>query len=248
MVTGSTNVHIGNGTIGNGSTGGNVYGGGEIGRVESNTVVMIGAESGTSAPDIKGDVFGAGSGTNTHGYSALVRGNSTVTVQANAKVGKNVYGGGEIASVGRYVVVNGLPTTPDGGGKCTVTIQGNAEIGPDNMTMTADGGPVNLGHVFGAGKGVLPYENVTGTPWSSIPNGQVNYENTEDGRAAYFNYIKTLALASETDVTVAGDAFIKGSVYGGSQNGRVQTNTLVKIQGGQIGAGGRQSVAGQNRD
>ena len=103
-------------TISNGTVNGNVYGGGEVGRVEWNTQVTIGAGEGT--PIINGSVFGAGAGVATHGYAALVRGNSTVTIQGNAKVLQNVYGGGEQATVGRYWVkgvndnVTGAPTAP----------------------------------------------------------------------------------------------------------------------------------------
>ena len=89
---------------------GNVYGGGEIGRVEKNTAVTIGAENGTDVPVVMGDVFGAGKGLETHGYAALVRGNPTVTIQGKAKVLHSVYGGGQIASVARYNV----PKTEDG--------------------------------------------------------------------------------------------------------------------------------------
>ena len=127
---GSTSVIIGNGKIGtfDGSgkltSGGNVYGGGMIARVEKNTSVTIGyPENMTDTLTIGGDVFGAGQGVYTHGYSGLVRGNSTVTVQGKAKVGGSVYGGGEKATVGRYVIVDSRPTTPRSGGKCTVTIK-----------------------------------------------------------------------------------------------------------------------------
>ena len=93
-------------TISNGQVNGNVYGGGEVGRVEWNTQVKIGVGTGNGpfAPVINGSVFGAGAGVATHGYAALVRGNSTVTIQGNAKVLQNVYGGGELATVGRYWV------------------------------------------------------------------------------------------------------------------------------------------------
>ena len=85
--------------------------------MEKNTLVTIGKEgeegNGTSAPIIIGNVFGAGAGKNIHGYSALVRGKSTVYVQADAKVRGSVYGGGEKASVGRYRVADdGLPALP----------------------------------------------------------------------------------------------------------------------------------------
>ena len=234
-----THVRIGNGTIGNGTTGGNVYGGGEIGRVEFHTEVVIGLGEGTGAatksPVINGSVFGAGKGTNTHGYSGLVRGDSRVTIQGDAKVGHSVYGGGEMASVGKYEVVNGLPKTPLFGGKCTVTIGGYAEIGPDGMLMTQTGGPDDTGHVFGAGKGTLPYENVTGTPWSMQTGGKVNYD--EGKESDYYKFIQSLGLASNTYVTIGGQAFVKGSVYGGSENGYLQADSHVTISGGQIGEG-----------
>ena len=280
MVTGGTNIHIGNGTIGNSTTGGNVYGGGEIGRVEGNAVVMIGltpGTTGTSAPHIMGNVFGAGSGVKTHGYSALLRGKTEVTIQSDAKVDSCVYGGGEIASVGRFKVKTptdteapswlpvGMPyslwdaTTESG--KCTVIVQGNAEIGPDNMTMTAVGGPVNSGHVFGAGKGVTPevysytdkahmpkrmmaYNSTTypatgaGTSWDYVSETDHNnvweYFSTE---AKYLTFVETMALVNKTDVTIDGNAFVKGSVYGGSENGQVKHDTHVTIKNGQIGCG-----------
>ena len=250
-MVGGTHVRIGNGTIGTINNGtltagtGNVYGGGEIGRTEGNTNVMIGTETGTSAPVIGGSVFGAGKGKNTHGYSALTRGNSTVTIQSSAVIGHSVYGGGEVASVGRYNVnASGMPESlaNQGSGYCTVTVKGDAKIGPNDMTM-----PTFDGNVFGGGKGVLPYENVTGDPYRIKPNNteqwftETRYEKEStqpaDYEAAYLKYIETLALATQTYVTIDGNAFIKGSVYGGSENGIVQHDTQVTISGGQIGNG-----------
>ena len=269
---GGTSVIIANGTVGTIENGtlkpgtGNVYGGGEIGRVERNTMVTIGLgpgeENGTKTPIIEGCVFGAGSGKNTHGYSALVRGNSTVTVQGNAWVKKSVYGGGEIASVGKYTVnpETGLPTDPLRGGICTVTIKGWAEIGPDNMQMTATGGPNDTGYVFGACKGTLPYDGYdddeqpyhldgskdaeTGI-WVDVPTNYTAFDDlTVDDNGVlqvdedYLTFINTLALATSTEVTIGEHAFVKGSVYGGSENGHVQANTHVTIQDDcQIGNG-----------
>ena len=233
----SAMVKQSNVVISNGTVKGTVYGGGEVGRVETNTSVTIGtnlndlAEGETSAPDIRGSVFGAGKGLETHGYSALVRGNSTVTVQGNAKVGLSIYGGGEIASVGRYKIVDGLPTTPVSGGVCTVTVRDNAEIGPDNMRMVTESGyPDDTGYIFGGGKGVLPR---SGIQRMNENNALETYTDEDD----YTKYVMTLALASDTHVTVDGNAFVKGSVYGGSENGYVQRDTHVTIAGGQIGCG-----------
>ena len=265
---GNTNVLIVNGTVD-----GNVYGGGEIGRVEKNTRVEIGIGDGvdetnaspTSAPEIKGDVFGAGSGVETHGYSALVRGNPTVIIQGNAKVRGSVYGGGEIASVARYRVpttdkevedaialgydaVKGSPyaLANNTSGNCTVIVGGYAEIGPDNMKMNnpTTGKPDDKGHVFGAGKGVLPkvysYTNNDNKPKRMLfdQTTKENYWQYFGDDASYHGFIETLALSSQTEVTIGDHAFVKGSVYGGSENGIVQFNTHVTIADNcQIGCG-----------
>ena len=274
MVLGGTNVRIGNGTVqcvvrDDGTETGNVYGGGEVARLEQNTEVTIGFGSGsptapTSTPIIEGYVFGAGAGVRTHGYSALVRGNSTVTIEGNAKVKKCVYGGGEKATVGKYTVgTDGLPTQPVSGGTCTVTVGGYAEIGPNDMKMYHHGvaadvdKPDDYGHVFGAGKGVLPYEgcgdaeqphhnNATkhlvngvwdGT-WVDASTDYPAYNPNQALSNDYINFFKTLACATKTNVTIKGHAFVKGSVYGGSENGYVQRDTYVTIQGDcQIGNG-----------
>jgi hypothetical protein len=251
---GGTAVNIGNGTIQ-----GNVYGGGEIGRVEKNTVVTIGIESdNASSPEIKGSVFGGGKGLETHGYAALVRGNPTVTIQGKAKIGHNVYGGGEIASVARYKVATTAEEAAAHGvsidmpyvlqnansGKCTVIVRDNAEIGPNDMQMTKADGPDDMGHVFGAGKGIMPtiytYTDNNNKPKRMILNEDKTasiweYFASED---KYIEFIQTLALATETNVTISGEAFVKGSVYGGSENGLVQYDTKVTIEGNcQIGNG-----------
>ncbi|WP_294744708.1 BACON domain-containing protein [uncultured Prevotella sp.] len=254
---GGTNVTIANGTVGTLEDGklkagtGNVYGGGMIGRVEKNTMVTIGVEA-NDAPVIYGDVFGAGQGVETHGYSALVRGNPTVIVQSNSKVLGSVYGGGEIASVARYKVVGSVPVALANktSGNCKVIIRGNAEIGPDNMRMTAANGPDDTGHVFGAGKGVLPKvydyattgydDSDTSEKDMHLPKHMVAGNTWEyyTNEADYLGFIETLALSSKTDVTISDNAFVKGSVYGGSLNGIVQYNTHVTIEGDcQIGQG-----------
>ena len=260
---GGTHVTIANGTVGTLEEGklkagtGNVYGGGEIARVEKNTMVTIGVEA-NDAPVIYGDVFGAGKGVETHGYSALVRGNPSVIIQGKSQVRGSVYGGGEIASVARYKVVNGSPVALANktSGNCKVIIRGDAEIGPDNMKMKAEGGPDDTGHVFGAGKGVLPgvysYVDKAHSPKRMLANNQITagmitvpVENDPNNSWQYFvndeeyhAFIETLALSSKTDVTIGGNAFVKGSVYGGSLSGIVQYDTHVTIKDDcQIGAG-----------
>ena len=258
---GRTNVIIGNGKVD-----GNVYGGGEVGRVEMNTSVTIGLGDGvtsgtsTSAPEITHSVFGGGKGLETHGYSALVRGNPSVIVQGNAKVRENVYGGGQIASVARYNVAKtddeGAPygvkkdepyaLKTNTSGFCSVTIRGNAEIGPETIGTETK---TLVGHVFGAGKGILPggdYAFVQGTTkrMVAVRDGEGHITgNTWDyftaGEADYITFVKTLALASQTNVTIDGNAKVKGSVFGGSESGFVQFDTNVNVLGGTIGTAGK---------
>ena len=235
-----TNVTISNGSTVNGT----VYGGGEVGRVEGNTVVTIGTENGTDEPEIKGNVYAAGAGTKTHGYSALVRGTSSVTVQGKAKVLKNVYGGGEEASLGRYKVKTpanendadvpktlpyGMPAVLLNGGTSTVVIQDNAVIGTDNDEKT--------GHVYGAGQGVDPYEVAYTYESDATKPSRMISGNTWEyfaDEAAYLQFVETLAVTGETDVTIDESATIKGSVFGGSESGFVYHNTDVKIKNGTI--------------
>ena len=242
----ATNVTVSAGTVY-----GTVYGGGEVGRVEDDAKVTIGVANQTegTAPVIMGSVFGAGAGLQTHGYSALLRGNSDVTVQGTAQVGGSVYGGGETASVGRFHVVKGLPTKPESGGYCTVTIQDKAKIGS-----------AGTGHdVFGACKGVTPaydasdyksvysmqtYENrpsgTEGDTWdyyTSYPEGYAGqkfikrYYKTE---ADYLAFLKTLALTSHPHVTIAEEAEVLGSVYGGGKRGVTLGKVDVDVTGGTI--------------
>ncbi|MBR4729057.1 MAG: hypothetical protein IK075_02215, partial [Prevotella sp.] len=214
-------VYKANVAVSNGTVWGNVYGGGEIGRVENDTKVEIGTESeiaDTSKPDIKGSVFGAGKGLDTHGYSALVRGNPVVTVQGSAKVGGSVYGGGEIASVGKHSLVTdgnkdqhpelevGMPFTlaNTNVGVCTVTVKDKAEI---------------TGDVFGAGKGVDPTEITN--PGRRKPDGTM--ESYDPSSNAFHIYVQTLALTTETHVSIGGTTEgtatkVLGSVYGGSES------------------------------
>ncbi len=263
LLDGGTTVRIYNGTVGtlvNGSLKdgtGNVYGGGEIARVERNTAVEIGAAAGSSAPVIRGSVFGAGAGLDTHGYSALVRGHSSVTVQGSAQVWKNVYGGGELASVGRYKVKisegnptdapadlpSGMPYGLKAGGTSTVIIQGSATIGTVNDALT--------GHVYGAGQGVEPrnYDYLTKEQFDAISENAGKTYNIDEhqpkrmignntwehfgSRSAYLQFIETLAISAATDVTIGGGT-VKGSVFGGSESGFVYRSTDVKIQGGTV--------------
>ncbi|MBP5258408.1 MAG: hypothetical protein J6Z41_06705 [Prevotella sp.] len=161
---------------------------------------------------------------------AILTGGAAV---AQVRIDGNVFGGGNLGSVGAYdtitVAEHNADTTLMVGkpkscaantGKCTVTISGYVEIGPNGMQM-----PDDWGHVFGAGKGTVNHEEALSVG----------------------GHVDVIAFADSTEVTIKSEAghegdplyspFIKGSVYGGSENGHVLGSTWVKIQGGQIGCG-----------
>ena len=74
-----------------------------------------------------------------------------------------------------------------------------------------------------------------------MKNGVYTWEpygaDDEETETAYLKYTETLAITNKTEVVIGGNAFVKGSVYGGSENGHVREDTHVMITGGQIGNG-----------
>ena len=206
---------------------GNVYGGGEIGTVDQDTYVNItGGTIGTPVTNVEapyaieyhyGSIFGGGSGLLDHPNAAYVRGNTHVSMSAG-QVLASVYGGGEMATVGVFEYTDDAVsefhiTDYTSGGATTVEISGGT-VGPSEELHM----PQFYGHVFGAGKGLA-------------------YDTTRYTQVPYLNFVYS------TDVTISGTAFVKGSVYGGSENGHVYQNTDVKIQGGQIGCGAGRTTA-----
>ena len=246
----------------------NVFGGGDAADIGGNTTVNIGTAEKvylTSEPTYLGDgnyneitadedphkgmfevaakgayiigsVFGGGN-------AADVLGNTNVTV-SGGYVFNGIFGGGYAGSVGTFerstaeADVNiyghtahtgciGKPTKcKTGTGKCTVVVDGG-QIGPlsvatEGMNRSkADGGPVPEGWVWGAGQGLVE-------------------DPAEHPDTHFTSYV------GSTDVTIGGTALIMESIIGGGEFGRVLGNTLVKIEGGQIGIG-EGKVDGDNK-
>ena len=224
---------------------GNVFGGGNQAYVRDDATVNICAKKngsgiyeavseGTEGVSISESVYGGGS-------AADVLGNTNVTM-AGGYVYDGVYGGGLMGSVGTYTrdktvktesngydhslhsaTCVGKPTACTSGGNCTVVISGG-QIGPlevatKGMKNVGGTGPVDVGFVFGAGRGEVEDPDV-------------------DKDADFHTYV------NNTDVTISG-GIIMASVYGGGENGRVLGDTHVKIQGGQIGSGDTETVGGK---
>ena len=186
----------------------NVYGGGELAEVYGSTEVNVSGD--TTHTRLLGNLFGAGKGYVGDSIAANVAINTTVNV-FDGKVNGNVYGGGEMASVGTFKPVPDVGYTIDEAtGLATVNIMGG-HIGADDLDH-ATSATAN-GNVYGAGL------------------GRAGVDTTSYGtfRFTYYNYVRN------TDVTIGGNAIVRGSVFGGSENGHVWNNTNVKIQGGEIG-------------
>ena len=215
----------------------NVFGGGDAATIAGDTHVNIATESGKSAYII-GSVFGGGN-------AADVLGNTNVTV-SGGYVFNGIFGGGYAGSVGTFerstadADVNiyghtahtgciGKPVScAEGTGKCTVVVNGG-QIGPisvatEGMNRKDEDGkgiPVPEGWVWGAGQGLV--------------EDPATHPDTH-----FTSYV------GETDVTIGGTALIMESIIGGGEFGRVLGNTLVKIEGGQIGIG-EGKVDGDNK-
>ena len=213
----------------------NVYGGGDAANIAGDTYVNIATEANKGAYII-GSVFGGGN-------AADVLGNTNVTV-SGGYVFNGIFGGGFAGSVGTFTRSTapadvtiyghtahegciGKPVScAEGTGKCTVVVDGG-QIGPLSVATQGmnrskdDGGPVPEGWVWGAGQGLV--------------EDPATHPDTH-----FTSYV------GSTDVTIGGTALIMESIIGGGEFGRVFGNTLVKIEGGQIGIGAGK-VDGDNK-
>lgn len=211
---------------------GSVFGGGENGHVWTNTVVNVnGGQVGGYPGEISGgehldcdnpyhgSVYGGGSGLNYVNGEMIgidpedgwVMGNSTVNIVSGAHVMRNVYGGSNVASVGQYQGTDshGYPNAVPNTGLATVNISGGI-IGTDghNKPLYNNGQLVDV-----------------------VSNGMVF--GSSHGKAVIGK--KDYAHVNETHVIIAAGADIRGSVFGGGDDGFVLGNTLVEIIDGTIG-------------
>ena len=241
-----TQATIGSTTTDDALVYGHVHGGGEIGIVSDDTEAnVISGQVGTIAyTDSNSDgtfdgithvtggyVFGGGMGLTSNADAARVKGNSNVNI-SGGKVYFNVYGGGEMASVGTVsldgVLENGL---------ATVTVTGG-QVGPAPKTDLGYNIPIGLngfdGNVFGGGKGegddpiVIP----------DHPSGQ------------YYNHANVNSTVVTIDIpmpTVPADSVnnrIWGGVFGGAEDGHVLGDAKVIYKSGYLGTLGTSSYDG----
>ena len=194
-----------------------VYGGGEESAVNGNTSVTVtGGTIGTTIGTTVlggaeyGNVFGGGKGKADDVTAGLVKGSTNVSISGSPVILHNVYGGGAYGSVGTfsYDATTGFPTgwtTTDNKGKCTVSITGGT-IGSTGKEN---------GMVFGSSRGL-----------EGNPETNANVDK--------------MAWVYDTDVTIGTPGSetgpsIKGSVYGGGENGHNFHDASVTVHSGIIG-------------
>ena len=234
---------------------GSVYGGSENGQVSQNTSLTL--TNGIVGHSLYGGGKGKGTYTSHHlkykvadGVHAVgddstaviygltsgkVFGNTAVTMAAGHVV-RNIFGGGNLGSIGKGNYAGGVgdyreagygERWPDDntGMRDSLTTSGNAVV-------TVTGGYVGT---LGSEKDGLPTGNVFGgARGEAAPNDQTNprYLYTP----AYF-----LGYVNNTSVTIGASAGsnstpqIYGSVYGGGQDGHVRGHAVVNINDGVIG-------------
>ena len=190
-----------------------VYGGGEESAVNGNTSVTVtGGTIGTANEGGAeyGNVYGGGKGKADDVTAGIVKGSTNVSISGSPTILHNVYGGGAYGSVGTfsYDATTGLPTgwtTTDNKGKCTVSITGGT-IGSTGKEN---------GMVFGSSRGL-----------EGNPETNANVDK--------------MAWVYDTDVTIGTPGSetgpsIKGSVYGGGENGHNFHDASVTVHSGTIG-------------
>ena len=216
---------------------GSVFGGSEDGHILDNTHVniMAGQVGGTELDNLTadgnslhGNVYGGGRGWDQY-YdeegklrycltSGHVYGNAYVTI-SGGKICRNVYGGGNMSSVGQYEILI------DGEGNPTLDENGNTQYVLDD-----NGDPIPV-----AGTGLAQIDMTGGEIGNQNDEGRMHGNVFGSSRGMAGAEFKELGCVHNTDVKIEGDAIVKGSVFGGGEDGHVIQNTKVTINGGTIG-------------
>ena len=188
-----------------------VYGGGEESGVGGDTEVSVtGGTIGTTGQGGAeyGNVYGGGKGKADDVTAGIVKGSTTVSISGSPSILHNVYGGGAYGSVGTFSYdASGFPTD-----WTTTDDKGKCTVSITGGTIGSNGD--NNGMVFGSSRGL------EGDP--SNPN------------------VDKMAWVYDTDVTIGTQSSetgpsIKGSVYGGGENGHNFNDAKVTVHSGTIG-------------
>ncbi len=238
-----------------------VFGGGENGHVFNCTDVRI--EGGQVGQEMEaseheeddngvgkvddiffGNVYGGGRGIDTyrdhgveyHSVTAGRVGDSANVTMTAGRVTHNIYGGGSLATVGYKDEQNS--------GTATVSITGGIVGYADGHTIFNDNGDYSYDGTDYANLSSANKELVK-TFYKYAGNNEGNVYGSGRGHAGQNisdQYVQ-MAFTKNTDVTIGGNAQVRGSVFGGGENGHVRKDTKVTIAGtAQIGVPLRSAV------
>ena len=246
-------------TVTNAKVKGSVFGGAELASVGGSTQVTIsGDETEIGRNEVQpiggdnpgyvmfggmrmGNVYGGGRGSDKSAVAGLVQGNTNVRIEGG-HVYHNVYGGGALGSVGSFFV-SGASDTPEGittpgniptgvpywmvGAGGTIGVKGKEDdaIRTGLATVTITGGTIGIsgrdnGMVFGSSRGDIAAP--TGSPTPMDPYNKVAW-------------VRGTVVNIGTEGGDRTTPLIKGSVYGGGENGHNYRNATVNINSGTIG-------------
>ena len=228
-----------------------LFGGGENGHVFNSTDVQIaGGQVGQELAASEhqeddngvgvveniyfGNVYGGGRGIDKyidsgHELYSITAGrvnNATNVTMTTGRVTHNVYGGGSLASVGHM--------DDDNSGTATVNINGGIVGYADADGLITIDYTTGTYYYDGA---AADYSNSTQktavqTFYKYAGNNEGNVYGSGRGHAGATSdqYVK-MAFVKNTYVTIGGSAQVRGSVFGGGENGHVRQHTNVTVAG-----------------
>ena len=216
---------------------GSVYGGGELAWVSGNTNISVSdgeiGKNELNGTDTKfggyrmGNIFGGGKGSETYVKAGLIKGNTTVNISGGS-IYHNIYGGGALGSVGTFELATDDDTDTD---KDLFGVAVGTPVkwtdGTGTATVTITGGTIGInghdnGMVSGSSRGAEGNPNVTGSllnqlAWVKDAIVTVGTRGTSESPAVFSTPV------------------VKGSVYGGGENGHNFGDGTVYFHSGTIG-------------
>ena len=229
---------------------GSVFGGGENGHVwhdtyvdlSGSTTIGIDADNNYNSTSYSGNLYGGGRGidlTTTNAIdrrSGVVYGNTHVTISGGT-VYHNVFGGGSVASVGRYIFYN----------QASTDMQNAAEYHNDDYVIRAATPADFQAGGLRAASGITPGIDSWGQTTVTISGGQIGINGQNNGRVfgagrgiagldANDNAFNFYTFVAGTTVNIESGADVRGCVFGSGDNGHVTGNTEVNVSGGTVGS------------
>ena len=229
---------------------GSVFGGGENGHVwhdtyvdlSGSTTIGLDADNNYNSTSYSGNLYGGGRGidlTTTNAIdrrSGVVYGNTHVTISGGT-VYHHVFGGGSVASVGRYIFYD----------QASTDMQNAAEYHNDDYVIRAATAADFQAGGLRAASGITPGIDSWGQTTVTISGGQIGINGQNNGRVfgagrgiagldANGNAFNFYTFVAGTTVNIESGADVRGCVFGSGDNGHVTGNTEVNVSGGTVGS------------